>query len=380
MSISKDRIRAEVQNLGFSLVGFTTPEPLQGYKVFENWVSNKQFGEMTYLARANTLAKRADPRRLMPAANSIIVLAAAYPAPLSNLGIEEVQIAAYARFEKDYHIIFKQACQNVMVAISQIAGKVESDKAQFQAYVDTAPILEKELAQRAGLGWIGKNGCLINPKYGSWLLLAEIFTTLEIEPDLPFSQDNCGRCSRCVNSCPTSCIQPERTLNATQCIAYLTIEHRSDISAELCHLMDNHIFGCDICQIVCPWNQKATSDPNSILQASNSPVCSDELQTFLKMDEPIFHDRFIHTPIERTGWESWLRNCLIAAGNSCNEGLIPTLTDLLLSHPSALVRRHAVWAISQYTPETSIPILQQAGEHENEETVLQCLHTILTTK
>lgn len=380
MSISKERIRAEVQNLGFSLVGFTTPEPLPGYTTFENWVSARQYGEMTYLARPDTLAKRADPRLLMEEARSVIVLAAAYPAPVMNREIEVPPIAAYALLGRDYHSTFKQACQKVMDRLSELFEEVENDRHHFLAFSDSAPILEKELAQRAGLGWIGKNSCLINPKFGSWMLLAEIFTTLKIDPDPPFAHDYCGRCTRCLDACPTSCILSDRTLNAAHCIAYLTIEHRSDIPAELRQAMGNHIFGCDICQLVCPWNQKAIPDSNSFLQDCPAQEKSDDLQTFLQLDETAFQDRFSHTSIARTRWEGWLRNCLITAGNSNNLALIPTLVDLLSSHPSALIRRHAVWAISQFTPEISIPILQKAGEHENEETVLQCLHAALTTK
>jgi epoxyqueuosine reductase len=343
MSNDKESIRAEVQNLGFSLAGFTTPDPLPGFSILQTWIQSGRHAEMGYLERPDTIAKRANPRLLMPECRSVIVLTAAYPAGKQNQ--RTPRIAAYAQPGRDYHHVFKTACNQLIETLTSLSQSSNSNPPQFKAFSDTAPILEKELAVRAGLGWIGKNGCLINPVYGSWLLLAEIFTSLEIEPDPPFSGTHCGSCQRCLDTCPAGCILPDRTVDAGRCISYLTIEHRTDIPLPLQQTLSDHIFGCDDCQDVCPWNRRAIPDPNSMfsnMMPHKGNLLS--LEEALRLDEASFDEIFKSTPVNRAGWEGWLRNCLVAAGNSNDITLLPLISSLLKEHPSPMVRRHAAWA------------------------------------
>ena len=376
MSIDKESIRAEVQNLGFSLAGFTTPDPLPGFSIFQTWIQSGRHADMGYLARSDTIAKRANPRLLMPECRSVIVLAAAYPAGMQNQ--RSPRIAAYAQQSRDYHLVFRDACRKVIDVIRTTVPAAGKEPAIFKAFSDTAPILEKELAVRAGLGWIGKNGCLINPQYGSWLLLAEIFTSLEIEPDAPFQGQHCGNCQRCMEACPTSCIMPDRTLDAARCISYLTIEHRTDIPIPLRLSICDHIFGCDDCQDVCPWNQKAIPDTHSMfsnLMWHKSNLLS--LEEALRLDKHSFDEMFKSTPVSRASWEGWLRNCLVAAGNSNATVLFPLITSQLAENPSPMIRRHAAWAISRLDEKSSRPILFQALQSEKDESVRSVILTLL---
>ena len=376
MSIDKESIKAEVQNLGFSLAGFTTPDPLPGFSIFQTWIQSGRHAEMGYLARPDTIAKRANPRLLMPECRSVIVLAAAYPAGMQNQ--RSPRVAAYAQPGRDYHHVFKQACNQLIETLTSLTRSSNSNPLQFRAFSDTAPILEKELAVRAGLGWIGKNGCLINPRYGSWLLLAEIFTSLEIEPDPPFSGAHCGSCQRCLKACPSSCILPDRTVDAGRCISYLTIEHRTDIPLDLRQSIGDHIFGCDDCQDVCPWNQKAIPDTHSMfsnLMWHKSNLLS--LEEALRLDEASFDEMFKSTPVSRAAWEGWLRNCLVAAGNSNATVLLPLITSLLAENSSPMVRRHAAWVVSRSDEKSSRPILSQALQSEEDESVRSVIQTLL---
>jgi len=376
MTIDKESIKAEVQNLGFSLAGFTTAEPLPGFEIFETWIRSGRNAGMNYLARADTIAKRSNPRLLMPDARSVIVLAAAYPASQNSMQ-NTPGIAAYAQLSQDYHLVFRDACNKAIDMIRRIVPSDWQAPATFKAFSDTAPILEKEMAVRAGLGWIGKNGCLINPQFGSWLLLAEIFTSLEIEPDEPFQGQHCGNCQRCLEACPTSCILPDRTLDAARCISYLTIEHRTDIPEVLHSPVGQQIFGCDICQQVCPWNKKAQEDRGSLfsrLPQNTNPLT---LAEALEIDEKVFQDMFRDSPKMRTGWEGWLRNNLVAAGNSKDKTLLPIIVSILAGHPSPMIRRHAAWAVYHLDPGSSLSMLLDILQTEDDVSVQRAITTIM---
>ncbi|HQN04891.1 MAG TPA: tRNA epoxyqueuosine(34) reductase QueG [Anaerolineaceae bacterium] len=376
MTIDKECIKAEVQNLGFSLAGFTAVDPLPGFEIFEDWIRAGRYAGMNYLARADTIAKRSNPRKLMPEARSVIVLAAAYPAS-QNSKHNTPGIASYAQLGQDYHQVFRDTCRKAIDVIRHVVPAAGKEPATFKTFSDTAPILEKEMAVRAGLGWIGKNGCLTNPHYGSWLLLAEIFTSLEIEPDEPFQRQHCGNCQRCLEACPTSCILPDRTLDAARCISYLTIEHRTDIPEPLHSPIGQQVFGCDICQQVCPWNRKAQEDPGSLF--TRLPQCTTPLTLAkaLEIDEKTFQDMFRDSPIMRAGWEGWLRNNLVAAGNSKDKTLLPIIVNILAGHPSPMVRRHAAWAISHLDPASSRSMLHDILQTEEDESVQQIINTIM---
>ena len=240
----KQKIENKARQLGFILAGVTTPEPPPHISTFENWLAQGHHGTMNYLAEEPSRARRADPRAILPECKSIIVLATPYYPPLSSalsgaVGKVEAReaygnVASYA-WGNDYHDVLPARMQELVQFIEEQTGAPVKNR----WYTDTGPILERDLAQRAGIGWIGKNTCLIHPKHGSYFLLSEILLALEIEPDLPFVTDHCGTCTRCIEACPTDCILPNRTIDASQCISYLTIELKEDIPIELREKMGN---------------------------------------------------------------------------------------------------------------------------------------------
>jgi epoxyqueuosine reductase len=212
-------------------------------------------------------------------------------------------------------------------------------------YTDTGPILERDLAQRAGLGWIGKNTCLISPKHGSYFLLAEILLGIELEADAPILTDHCGTCTRCIQACPTQCILPNRTIDARICISYLTIELKEDIPEEMRPLLKDWAFGCDVCQMVCPWNRFAdeSSDPAFSPQYGIPlPVLTEELQLTTRA----FNRKFKQSPVKRTKRRGYLRNVAVALGNTGDESSIPVL-EQALEDSEPMIRKHARWAIDQ---------------------------------
>ena len=261
-STLEQEIKEEARRLGFVLAGVTTPEPPPHAAFFENWLSLDRHGRMGYLATERSRLCRGDPRQIMPECKSILVLAMPYSNPASaspslsqpDTKRSRVRIAAYA-WGRDYHDVIPERAKALVAFIEQRANRPVLSR----CYTDTGPILERDLAQRAGLGWIGKNTCLINPTLGSYFLLAEILLDLDLQPDAVFETDHCGSCTRCIQACPTDCILPDRSIDARRCISYLTIELKEAIPLELRPRMGDWIFGCDICQMVCPWNRFAPS-------------------------------------------------------------------------------------------------------------------------
>ena len=228
----KQLIKDKARQLGFFLAGATLPNPPPHYSTFEHWLAQGHHGNMNYLATEKARVRRANPREILPECKSILVLATPYDSPLplgEGLGVRAgVRVASYARAE-DYHNIIPARMEELVRFIEEQVQRPIKNR----YYTDTGPILERDLAQRAGIGWIGKNSCLINPKQGSYFFISEIFLDLELEPDTPFVTDHCGTCTRCITACPTDCILPNRTLDATRCISYLTIELKDDIPFEL---------------------------------------------------------------------------------------------------------------------------------------------------
>ena len=269
---------------------------------------------MDYLASERSIQRRADPRTILPECQSILVLGYRYPAPPENKSDGDPfysgRIAAYAR-GRDYHLVLPEMMETLVEKLQSRLGRTFS----YRYYTDTGPILERELAQRAGLGWIGKNTCLIHPQYGSYLLLAEILLGVELEKDPPFETDQCGSCTRCIQACPTGCILPDRTLDAGHCISYLTIEHKGSLPPELTPAMGDHVFGCDICQQVCPWNEKAARKTISGKEDGLESLTVD-LKEELKLDAEGFNRKYKDTALMRTRRSRYLRNVLVAMENS----------------------------------------------------------------
>ena len=360
-------IKAEARRLGFPLVGVTTPDPPPHLEVFERWLQCGRHGTMDYLATERARRCRADPRRILPECRSILVLGAGYPSPASSplfpaplslplgkdrrggeeqKGAEEGgqgwgligRVASYA-WGEDYHLVLPKRLQTLAVFIEREVGEA----IPHRWYTDTGPLLERELAQRAGLGWIGKNTCLINPQAGSYFFLAEILLGIELEADFPFTADRCGSCTRCRDACPTGCILPDRTLDAARCISYLTIELKSAVPPDLRPLMGNWVFGCDLCQQVCPWNRFAAPQGDAAF-APRAGVPAPDLLAELQLSSQEFNRKFKDSALQLAKRRGYLRNVAIALGNLGDETAIPALTQSASHDPEPLVRAHAAWA------------------------------------
>jgi epoxyqueuosine reductase len=339
----KQIIKDKARQLGFILAGVTTPDPPPHYSTFENWLAQNHHGTMGYLATEKAIARRADPKQILPECKSILVLGTAYPSPSGRgQGEGETRIASYAQGE-DYHDVLPARMKELVQFIEeQVGGPVKN-----RYYTDTGPILERDLAQRAGIGWIGKNTCLINPKQGSYFLLSEILLDLALEPDSPLVTDHCGTCTLCITACPTDCIMPNRTIDATRCISYLTIELKDDIPVDLREKIGEWVFGCDICQEVCPWNRFAPEGDPAFADGPSSPLraphsLTDEL-TLTRQD---FNQRFKRTPITRAKRRGYLRNVAVALGNTGDMLALPVLQNAL-NDEEPMIRNHAQWAIKQ---------------------------------
>jgi epoxyqueuosine reductase len=297
------RLKQRANEIGFDPVGITRLGPVESYGAFARWLENGYSGEMTYLPRGAD--KRRDTRSPMPGARSAIVVALDYGGKQPS-----GPIARYARGD-DYHDVMLDRLRELHCWLEHECGHAVAGK----AYVDTGPILERDLAQRAGLGWIGKNTMLINPKRGSFFFLGALLVDLELEPDAPFESDRCGTCTRCLDACPTGAFVEPRVMDARRCISYLTIEHRSDIAPELQPFMGELVYGCDICQDVCPWNQKfATELGDPALAPRPDNISPDPRELFALTDEE-FRRRFARSPIKRAKRSGLVRNSAIAIAN-----------------------------------------------------------------
>jgi epoxyqueuosine reductase len=264
-----------------------------------------------------------------------------------GLGVrDKSKIASYAQ-GADYHDILPARMKELVQFIEeQVGGPVKN-----RWYADTGPILERDLAQRAGIGWIGKNTCLINPKQGSYFLLSEIFLDLALEPDAPFVTDHCGTCTRCIDACPTDCILSNRTLDARRCISYLTIELKDDIPVDLRDKIGEWAFGCDICQMVCPWNRFAP-EGDSAFEAPSSPLRTPHsLTEELTLTPQSFNQRFKRTPIQRAKRRGYLRNVAVVLGNIGDMYALPVLQNVI-NDSEPMIREHAQWAIDKIKSRT----------------------------
>lgn len=342
----EQNIKDKARQLGFILTGVTLPDPPPHYSTFENWLAQGRHGKMDYLASERSRARRADPRQILPECKSILVLATPYTPPLpvgEGAGVrEKARIASYAR-GADYHDVLPARMKELVQFIEeQVGGPVKN-----RWYTDTAPILERDLAQRAGIGWIGKNTCLIHPKHGSYFFISEILLDLELKPDPPFVTDHCGSCTRCIEACPTQCILPDRTLDAARCISYLTIELKDDIPVELRSKIGGWIFGCDVCQMVCPWNRFASKGDPAFDDPSTAPETSPRsLTEELTLTPRAFNQRFKRSPVKRAKRRGYLRNVAVALGNSGDLRALPVLQNAS-SDEEPMIREHAAWAIEQ---------------------------------
>jgi epoxyqueuosine reductase len=341
MDDPKAAIRRRARELGFALCGFTTADPPEHFPVFARWIADGRHAGMRYLAEERAVAARAEPARLLPAARSILALAAAYPPPPAAERLPLAgSVAAYALGD-DYHRVLPSRLRALCAYLELLAGR----SLECRACVDTSPLLERGIAARAGLGWIGRNSMLIHPRIGSFTYLAEIFTEWDLPADPPFSADRCGTCDRCVRACPTGCILPDRTIDSRRCIAYLTIEHRGPIPEPLRGLMGRAVFGCDICQTVCPWNRKAAFPvEKAFFPRDHFPIR--DLAVYFSLSEAVWNDRFRNSAVRRAGWTGYRRNLLIAIGNARRKEAVRVL-EAARRDPDPILSDSADWALQQ---------------------------------
>lgn len=331
-----DSIESLARQCGFDLAGIASIDTPSEANIFSDWIAAGMAGEMRYLTdhRAEI---RMEVKRLLPSAKSVICVAKVYKQPQSAK-----HVAQYA-LGRDYHDVIREDLESLAVRLREHYGDFE-----FRAFVDTAPLLERSYARLAGLGWIGKNTCLINQQLGSWLFLGELITSLPLTPNAP-PPDRCGTCNRCIEACPTEAIVPggwRTVVDATKCISYFTIEHRGPIPETFRSGIGDWIFGCDICQDVCPWNRKspATTDPRFASVIEGMP-----LEDLAAMTAAQFRQRFRDTPVWRSKYRGFLRNVAIAMGNSGDPRYRPVL-ERLAEDEDELVAEHARWALTQ-TPQ-----------------------------
>jgi epoxyqueuosine reductase len=343
----KAAIQQQARELGFDDCRFTTADPPATKRQFEEWLAMQQHGEMAYLAR--NAHKRTDPQQVLANAKSIISLAAAYDADNTQHATRNTPshgiIARYARFD-DYHNVIGEKLKQLADFVNQLGG--ESTRSLW--YVDTGPFLERDIAQRAGLGFVGKHTNLISRKLGNWIFLAEIITTLELTPDAP-EKNRCGSCTRCIAACPTAAITAPFQLDARRCISYLTIELKGAIPVELRPAIGNRIYGCDDCLAVCPWNRFAQA--GRLMQPHvRRELATPDLVELLSLDDAAFKQRFHGSPILRTKRRGLLRNVCVALGNVGDPSALPALRRACEDSES-LVAEHAHWAVGEIERRTS---------------------------
>ena len=339
----KNDIKTEATRLGFSHIGFTKPSTPNHADIFIEWLENGYAGTMNYLNRPDTLEKRLDPRKILASCESIIILTLPYtPASIQEEAINP-KIASYA-IGQDYHKVIPDLLEHL---ISRIKTELDPEILEYGIYTDSGPILERELASRAGLGWIGKNSCLINPTTGSFFFLAEILVNLPFEPDDPFDQDFCGTCNRCVENCPTGCILPNRTIDSNRCISFLTIENKADIPEELRPLLNGWVFGCDICQQVCPWNIRFSEKPFPNYFQSSKEVENFNIRDLLTIDQDKFKDYFAESPISRAKLYGLKRNLLAFAAYHFSDDLIDPIKHLIRNENNGELKKLAFWVFQK---------------------------------
>lgn len=371
-----DLLQAEAERLGFHLSGVMPLQPPSHLATFQEWIQRGRHGTMDYLASPRAIERRSDPTLIQPGAQSVIVVAMRYPSPYAipdgDLGESTGRVAAYA-WGEDYHEV-------IPPRLADLGKTLEthlSQSLQNRYYTDTGPILERDFAQQAGLGWIGKNTCLISPRDGSFSLLGELFVDTELAPSQAFRSDQCGSCRRCIDACPTSAILPDRTLDARRCISYLTIENKGVIPVELRGSLGEWVFGCDICQMVCPWNLRFAASEGSAALAPRPRISRPTLRNELKLTPRAFNLKFRKSPIQRARRRGYLRNVCVALGNAKDAAAVPDLAETLQTEPEPLVRAHAAWALGQLGHPDARTALEKCLATETDETTRAEIQTAL---
>jgi len=377
-SVRPEILQERAGELGFDLLGLAPATPPTHGAAFTTWLAQGYHGQMKYLARQ--ASQRLDPQAVLPGAQTIIAVAASYytgdgpDADASDRG--RGRIARYA-WGQDYHQVLQPRLEALLAFLPAEAGGA----AHGRAFVGDGPVLERDVAARAGLGFIGKNACLINPRLGSWLSLGVLLVDIDIcathfESASHISQPNCGSCTRCLEACPTAAFPQPYVLDARRCISYLTIELRGSIPRELRPLLGNRIFGCDVCQEVCPWNSRLARPTIEPAFQPRPDQAAPSLLPLLSVDEAVFQARFAGTSILRTKRRGLLRNVAVALGNSGDPAAVPALIQAL-ADPEPLVRSHVAWALGQLDTPAARKALAAALAREPEPQVVEEIQAAL---
>ncbi|MBO9539235.1 tRNA epoxyqueuosine(34) reductase QueG [bacterium] len=356
-------------SLGFSAVGVSPAEPYRGAEAYRRWIEAGHHAEMAWMSR--NMERRSDPREVVPTAASVLSLWMAYdPGPLGPMpqDVPRGRVARYA-LGLDYHDLIPERLR----ALSRLL-----DDPVARAYVDTGPVLERSAAERAGLGWIGKNGCVISPKRGSYGFLAEIITAVPLPVAEAPHPVRCGTCTRCIPACPTGAIVSPGVIDSRRCISYLTIEHRGPIPRELRPLMGEWVFGCDICQEVCPWNRHSVQATEPAYSPKAGRAYPDLVELLLQTQEE-FSARFKGSPIKRTKRHGMARNAAIALGNLGLSSTVPALAQALREDPDATVRGSSAWALGRIGGDSAREALEAALETETDPSVIEEVRWALET-
>jgi epoxyqueuosine reductase len=350
-------IKAQAYGLGFDLAGITTLGPAETAAAFDEWIEHGYAGEMTYLPR--NAEKRRDSRLPFEGATTAIVVA-------MNYGGAEPSgpVARYARGD-DYHDVMLDRLEQLHRWIDERVGRHVTGK----AYVDTGPLLERDLARHAGLGWFGKNTMLINPRIGSFFFLGSLLVDLDLDADAPFKTDHCGTCRRCLDACPTGALTEDHVLDATKCIAYLTIELKGEIPTALRPQIGELIYGCDICQEVCPWNEKFASKLSEASFAPRPAIADKDARTlardFLSLSSTQFAASFGGSPMKRAKLRGLKRNASIVLGNIGAREDVASLAAAL-DDAEPLVRDHAAWALAKIGSPEALDALRSSVSNESD--------------
>lgn len=336
-------VKSQALETGFNLAAIATASPAPGWEFYQEWIAAGYHGEMAYLSRLDRLERRRDLSVILPGAQSMILVGLNY-ATAANPPRDQKTRGSVSRYAwgGDYHALMGEMHEEL---ISRL--RAEHPEAKFKSYADTGAVMEKSHAAAAGMGFYGKNGLLISPRFGSYFFIGEIVTDLLILPDERGKMPTCGTCRRCIDACPTGAITAPGVVDARLCVSYLTIEHRGEIPRGLRQMMGMAVYGCDICQEVCPWNRFAhPTDRSGYFAPPAAERMAPSLASLLTLDDKGFMDLFADSPVRRTGRERLVRNACVAAGNSGDHSLLPLLTNLA-EGPNSLIASHARWAIEK---------------------------------
>lgn len=362
-----DRILSRAQELGFDRAGVAPAEPMPNGDAYQRWIDAGHHGQMAYLARDP--AARADPSRLLQGARSIVALAASYR--VEEVQAEPGQVARYA-LGYDYHKVLETRLAQLGAFIRMECGA----DVRMKSAVDRLPLLERDVAHLAGLGWYGKNTLIMNRQQGSYLFLAELLVDVDLSVNTQIVPDFCGSCTACMDACPTKAFPSPHTLDARRCIAYLTIELRGPIPRELRPLIGDHLFGCDICQRVCPWNRKApvTTHFPFLGRPEIQGLTADQL---LEFEPRVFHLYMAQSPLQRPKRTGLLRNAAVVLGNTGDRRWVALLARRLGLEPDPLVRGHIAWALGHLGGTHALAALDKSLQGEDDPYVQEELRAAL---